>query len=262
MIPERLKEMDVGFEPNTDEFRAGLPLLVMIHGAGGSSRIWTKQTKGLSGAVNPFALDLPGHGKTGTGAMSDMGDYASWLKEVLVRAFEAPVILMGHSMGGAIVQEAALLYPELLIGIILVATGPRLQVAPSFLEGFSSRFEKTVDLVMEYAFASGTDPSIVEEGARAMKEAGPGVVSDDFSACNRFDRRKDVQNIELPCLIICGQEDKLTPVKLSRGLNESIRNSRFQVVPSAGHFVMLEKPEMFNGHVRNFIESITGDPRP
>jgi len=248
-----LNEIGVGFESGSDVFDENSRTLLMVHGAGGRSQIWRRQVSGLKDIANTLALDLPGHGKTTGESKSNVKDYAQWLGLILDRLRLNSVILMGHSLGGAIVLNSALLYPNLLRGIILVGTGPRLPVNPSLLEGLSSNFEKTVDTINGYAFASGTDPAMVEEGARFMKEAGPVAVRDGFLASDRFDVEDNLSEINLPCLILCGEKDKMTPVKLSISLNQGIRGSVLQILPSAGHMLMIESTEAFNSRVRDFI---------
>ncbi len=259
MIFEELKGLKIGFKIGPEQFSEKKPTLVMIHGAGGCSQTWQGQIYPLKDSFNTLALDLPGHGKTAGQSKNRVDEYAHWLGEMLDVLFQEPVFLMGHSMGGAIVQETALLYPKLIEGIILAGTGPRLQVAPMFLEGFLNRFEETIDTVIEYAYASGADRAMLIEGAKIMKDVGVKVVHDDFVACDRFDRRKDLRNINLPCLIVCGEKDKLTPPALSRILHESIRGSTLEVLPSAGHFAMIESYKEFNQSVRNFILEICQD---
>lgn len=253
MILEELKDLKIGFKMGPEQFSEKKPTLVMIHGAGGRSQTWQGQIHPLKDSLNTLALDLPGHGKTDGQGKKRVDAYAHWLCEVLDVLFQEPVFLMGHSMGGAIIQETALLYPKLLKGIILAGTGPRLQVAPMFLEGLLNKFEETVDLIISYGYSSGAKRSMLREGAKLMKEAGAKVVHDDFVACDRFDRRKDIGNINLPCLIICGEKDKLTPLSLSRVLHESIRGSTLEVLPSAGHYAMIESHKEFNQRVRHFI---------
>ena len=148
MITRKLQELKIGFEAGLAEFRNDLPTLVMIHGAGGSSNVWKAQTHLLKRQCNTFALDLPGHGKTEGNGSSDINEYATWLNDVLAAVFPDTPFLMGHSMGGAIVQTAVLLRPELFKGIILVGTGPRLQVAPTFLDGLRNDFEKVVETLL------------------------------------------------------------------------------------------------------------------
>jgi pimeloyl-ACP methyl ester carboxylesterase len=253
MVLAKLKDLKIGFKLGHEQFSEKKPTLVMIHGAGGRSQTWQGQIHPLKDSLNTLAMDLPGHGNTAGQSKNRVDAYAHWLGEMLDALFQRPVFLMGHSMGGAIVQETALLYPKLLKGIILAGTGPRLQVAPMFLEGFLNRFEETIDTVIKYAYASGADRSMLREGASIMKEAGAKVVHDDFVACDHFDRRKDIGNINLPCLIICGEKDKLTPLSLSRVLHESIRGSTLEVLPSAGHYAMIESHREFNQRVRHFI---------
>ena len=204
-------------------------------------------------SLNTLALDLPGSEENIGEARSDLDGYTEWLIEVLRGIFDEPPFLMGHSMGGAIVQKAALLEPDLMRGIILVGTGPRLQVAPMFLEGLQKNFEETVDTLIGFAYATGADSLLIKEGAKLMKEAGSSVVYGDFSACNRFDVRNEVGKIKLPCLILCGDEDKLTPPSLSKKLHDAIEGSRLEIIPSAGHMVMIENHKTFNNYVLDFI---------
>ena len=130
MILEELKNLKIGFKLGHEQFSEKKPTLVMIHGAGGRSQTWQGQIHPLKGSLNTLALDLPGHGKTTGQSKNRVDEYAHWLGEMLDVLFHEPVFLMGHSMGGAIVQETALLYPKLLKGIILAGTGPKLRLLP------------------------------------------------------------------------------------------------------------------------------------
>ena len=64
---------------------------------------------------------------------------------------------------------------------------------------------------------------------------------------------KEAGMIDLPTLIVCGEEDEMTPVKYSEFLHLHIRSSKLEVLPGAGHMVMMETPEAFNRKVRDFI---------
>jgi len=250
---EKLDTLKIGYRSSFGIVNEKRSTLVMIHGAGGRSQVWQAQVHPLKDCLNTLALDLPGHGETGGHHKRSMTEYAHWVSEILVTLFPGPVFLMGHSMGGAIVQETALLNPHLLKGIILVSTGPKLQVAPEFLEGLSTHFEETIDRIIGYAYAPGADPMLVKEGAELMKAAGPRVLHDDFEACDRFDRSKEVGDIELPCLIVCGNKDVLSPPALSERLHQSIKGSTLKTLPNAGHMVMIESYRAFNDCVRQFI---------
>lgn len=253
MVTQKLRDMGIGFRAGSEEFVGDRPTLVMIHGAGGHSRVWQTQVQLLKGSLNTLALDLPGYGETAGRPGDGLDGYAQWLIHLLKEALPEPSFLMGHSMGGAVVQKVALQEPALLRGIILAGTGARLQVAPMFLEGLRKNFEETVDTIIGFAYAPGADDLLIREGAKLMKEAGVSVVHGDFSSCNLFDVRSEVAEIRIPCLILCGAEDKLTPPGLSRKLNESIEGSRLEIIPSAGHMAMIENHTLFNRLVLEFI---------
>ena len=253
---KELKKKGIGFEAAPSPFEPGNPILVMIHGAGGRADLWKNQFRPLKSRMNLLALDLPGHGKTAEQGKDSIEAYARWVEKVLGDLSPEPVFLLGHSMGGAVVLEAALSCPERLSGIILVGTGARLPVAPAILEGLVQQFQHTVDRIIGYAYAPDADPVLLREGARLMKEAGPGILHGDFLACDRFDRRQGIPGIHAPCLIVCGEKDMLAPPAFSKKLNASIPGSRLVTVPGAGHMVMIEKFKAFNQAIEAFMSDM------
>jgi pimeloyl-ACP methyl ester carboxylesterase len=255
-LHKKLEDLKIGYLMGDEGLREGRPTLVMIHGAGGRAQIWQNQIVLLDKTMNALALDLPGHGNTEDDGRSHISEYAQWLVDVVKKIFDHPIILMGHSMGGAIVQEVAITSPHILEGIVLVGTGARLRVAPMFLDGLLNNFEETLETLIGYAYSLGTDRSIIEEGLRMMKATGSSVVYNDFLACDRFDRQQELAQIYLPCLVLCGSEDKLAPLKRSEALNEGIEGSILKVIPNAGHTVMIERYKETNQAVQEFILGI------
>lgn len=239
------RKLGIGFSASRDE-DGGLPTLIMVHGAGGSSEVWSGQVSGLSRLVQAVAIDLPGHGKSKDPAMESIEAYSDWLAGVIEKTAEKPVFLMGHSMGGAITQITAIRRPELLSGIILAATGPRLRVAPQFLQGLQEDFNATVERFLGYAYGPEAGDALIKEGIRIMEEAGPDVVFKDLSACDSFDSAKGLSGIRMPCLILCGEKDLLTPPAFSAKLHDAIAGSTLKHIPEVGHTLMIENPRAFN----------------
>ena len=79
------------------------------------------------------------------------------------------------------------------------------------------------------------------------------VTFKDFSICDTFDTLEKTSSIHIPCLIIVGKYDKLTPIKYSEFFHNKIENSDLHIIDDAGHMVMLEKPVEVNNTLKSFI---------
>jgi pimeloyl-ACP methyl ester carboxylesterase len=90
-----------------------------------------------------------------------------------------------------------------------------------------------------------------------MMQCPPEILYGDFLACDRFDLMKEVEKIDLPTLVLCGDEDKLTPVKYSQFLQSRIKGSKLEILPHAGHMVMIESAGAFNKKIGEFIKNQT-----
>ena len=159
-------------------------------------------------------------------------------------------------MGGAIALEFALRYPARLAGLILVGTGAKLRVAPEILTGIQDDFAGTTELLAQWAHGEHVDPNLLRLYTRRLREVDPQTLRADFLACDAFDRRADVSRIVLPTLILCGDADRMTPVKFSQFLHEQIAGSQLIVVPGAGHMVMLEQPAAVAESVAAFLSNL------
>ena len=223
------------------------PRFVFIHGAGGTHRVWRYQT---SAFPNSVALDLPGHpiGK-GYGAISE---YAQFVTQAIAERNLAQLILVGHSMGGAITIEIALAHPKFLIGIVLVGSGARLRVASVIKDEVKRDHVHAAEVIAEWACSPKSDAKLRKATIQELLEVPAEVTYGDFQACDHFDRMNEISSIDLPTMVVCGEDDLLTPVKYSRYLREKIRNARSVVIPDAGHLVMLEKPEELNRVLHSF----------
>jgi pimeloyl-ACP methyl ester carboxylesterase len=215
------------------------PPLVLVHGAGGNLMHWPGELRRLPDH-EVFALDLPGHGRSGGPGRTEIGAYTEIVRE-FADALKLPAfVLGGHSMGGAIALEFALRYGGRLAGLILVGTGARLRVAPEILRGIEDDFAGTTALLAEWAHGEHVDPNLQRIYLRRLREVDPQVLSGDFVACDAFDRRADVAAITVPALILCGAADRMTPARYSQFLATQMPDARLIILPGAGHMAMLE----------------------
>jgi pimeloyl-ACP methyl ester carboxylesterase len=234
----------------------GRRTLVFVHGSGGSHHQWNHQRQFFQKSYNVVLVDLPGHGPTACPGEESVDLYAEHLFS-LVRSLPGDVFcLLGHSMGGAIVQTLALRYPNHVEALALVGTGARLRVSPEILHNIQERFQDTVRLMSEFAFSKDAPQDLVRQAMEALLETSPAILHGDFTACDVFDIMDRVGDIQAPTLVICGSEDRLTPPKYAHFLAESITGARLEIIRGSGHMVMLERPDEFNRSVKEFLKTL------
>jgi pimeloyl-ACP methyl ester carboxylesterase len=231
----------------------GREAVVFIHGAGGGQHIWSYQKGYFEKEFNPIIIELPGHGESEGEGEKEIGRYAEHVYAFLKAMGLEKVFLVGHSMGGAIVQTLALTHAEVTKGIILVGTGAKLKVLPMILNGVRDNFEEAVRKINQLSHSQKAPLTFIERAVAEMMRCRPEVLYGDYLACDRFDIMGEIEKIRLPTLILCGDDDQLTPVKYSQFLHTRIKGSKLEVLPNAGHMVMIETPQVFNEKIRGFL---------
>ncbi len=231
----------------------GREAVLFIHGAGGGEYTWSYQKGFFEKQFNPVIVELPGHGRSGGDGEQEIGKYAEHVHAFVRFMNLSKVTLVGHSMGGAVVQTLALTHPEVINKIVLVGTGARLRVSPMILDGIRNNFEETVRKITQFAYSRKVSSDLIERGLSDLMQCRPEVLYGDFLACDRFDIMSEVEKIDLPTLILCGDEDELTPVKYSQFLHGRIKHSKIEILSHAGHMVMMESFRTFNEKIGEFI---------
>jgi pimeloyl-ACP methyl ester carboxylesterase len=231
----------------------GAPL-VFIHGAGDSHLLWNGQVAAFANMARAFALDLPGHGRSLGAGRETILDYAIAVREFLDALQLERAILVGVSMGGAIVQTVALEFPERLLGLGLIGTGAKLRVAPAFLQGVANDFENTARVLAQNFYAPNAPAELIDKSAAQLIATGSRVTYHDFAACDAFDVRTRLSEIHAPTLVVCGSDDKMTPPKSSEYLAQNIAGAELLIIENAGHMVMLEQPILFHQVLKNWLD--------
>ena len=235
--------------------------VVLIHGAGGSNLNWPPEIRRLS-AFRVFSIDLPGHGKSGQRGLQSIEAYAEsillWMEAIgLHRAS-----FVGHSMGGAIALMLAKKHKDHVIALGLVSTGARLRVDPVILDltATTQTFSTAIKMITTKAFSPNAEPRMVELAAKRLSETRPSVLHGDLIACSGFDFIDSIANIEMPSLVICGDQDELTPIRYSQYLSDHLPDAQLQVVSGAGHMVMMERAKTVTGILEKFLNEIPFSP--
>ncbi len=237
------------------------PPLVLIHGAGGDHLSWPAEVRHLPGS-RVITLDLPGHGKTAGPGCQSIEDYARAVVKFLDISGFSRAVFVGHSMGGAIALSLALDYPERVAGIGLVSTGACLPIPSSVIENAAnpSTLLLAVKRLNEMSFGSKTSAILSEISFKRLAEVRQPLLLGDLVACDRFNRTGHLSAIRSPALVVCGTEDKLTPMRFSETLSSQIPGAALQTVEGAGHMLIIEQPARLANLIRVFLATIPYSP--
>ena len=226
--------------------------LIFIHGSGSYGDAWHYQTEHFPDAD---AIDLPGHpdGELCTSIEA----YVEWLKGYIDGKGYRDVVLAGHSLGGAIAQLYALTHPGDLAGLILIGTGARLRVHPTFLEALEkAKDHPTMFAKMREMGREDLDPDMRQRLREKDMEVGAGAALSDMQCCDRFDIMDRVHEIAVPTLVLCGSVDEMTPPKYGTYLAEKIAGARQVMIEGGTHSFPQEKPEEVNRAIDEFLASL------
>jgi pimeloyl-ACP methyl ester carboxylesterase len=234
------------------------PPVILIHGAGGDHLYWPPQIRRLPGQ-RVFAPDLPGHGKSEGLGHHAVAEYARYISEFISELKFYKAALVGHSMGSAIALSIAIQAPGRVAALGLIGSSAKPRVSPAILNGASnpSGIESTVQMIIASSFALKTSARLKQLAEERMSKTRPAVLHGDFLACESFDATAQLSELSIPTLIVCGSEDRMTPLRHSEFLRDHIQGARLAVVPNAGHMVMLEQPAAVADLLSDFLHTLS-----
>ncbi len=243
----------------------GIPEFVFIHGWSCDSTYWKEQIAYFASRYRVVTLDLAGHGGSGHDrrhwTIAQFGrDVAAVIKKLELEQ----VILVGHSMGGAVMLEAFRIMPKRIIGLVGVDTLRDVdeKFTPEQIDKFMQPFKKdfsntTSTFVRSNMFVASSDAVLVEKIAADMSAAPQEIANASTLAMLDYNNKKlhnALQNVRVPLYCI-NSSSKATNMK---SLKNYIPSFKETLMPHVGHFVMLEDPETFNNHLSNTVEKIVG----
>jgi pimeloyl-ACP methyl ester carboxylesterase len=258
----RLDEISIGYE----DTGTGIPV-VFLHGFPHDRTLWTPQFGGLLDRARCIAPDLRGFGETTPAEPYSMDRYADDVADLLTTLRIERAVIAGLSMGGYVAfafwrrhraRVRALILCDTRAGsdtaegrekrramIDLATSGGSIAVAEAQIAGMvgkSSR-RKRPDLV---------------DGIRAMMANAPveGIVGALGALMERPDSTPTLATIDVPTLIVVGDEDVLTPPSESRAMHAAIAHSRLEILEQAGHVSNIERPAAFNHVVSEFLGAL------
>lgn len=245
------------------ESGSGQPL-IFLHGIGSTGKAWQGQLDGFGDRYHALALDLPGYG--GSEALPDNSfpALADWLLELISEQNWQRPILVGNSYGGMIVQEFLYRHPGVAAAAVLFGTSPAFgKKDGEWQKKFvAARLKPLEDGLTMPQMA----PKMVESlaGSAALPEGRDAALTDISRVTEEayktavitlpsFDRRDNLPNINIPCLLLVGEEDQNAPPKMMQKTSTYIPGSTFVEMPGLGHIAHIENPPVFNTAVQTFL---------
>lgn len=253
----------------TDTGGSGTPV-VLLHAFPFNSVMWEPQLESLGDKFRFIAPDLKGFGDTeapeGASGYS-MDAYADDVKALVDGLGIERLVLAGLSMGGYIALAYMRKYAAGVTGLVLADT--RAESDPP--EGKEKRSNQQKQVMQEgtagliegltgalLAESTRTNkPDVVKKAQAAMDNPAAGFIGALEAMKNRIDSTEGLAQIDVPTLIIVGENDAITPPEAARKLHEHIGGSQLVVVPEAGHISNMESPEAFNGALGEFLNRLT-----
>ncbi|CAN5593318.1 alpha/beta fold hydrolase [soil metagenome] len=249
-----------------DEVGSGVPC-VLLHGFPHNRSLWAPQTSALLEHGRCIAPDLRGFGESGREGPYSMEQYAEDVIALLDNLGIEKAVVGGLSMGGYIAFALWRAKPELIRALVLADTRPgadapdakrkRLELIALAKDEGAGAVANAQITGMVGASTRAQNPALVE-GLHQMLASAPveGIVGALQAMMDRPDSTELLPTIDVPTLIIVGEEDALTPVKESRAMHAAIAGSRLEVIPGAGHVSNLEKPAAFNHVLGEFLNAL------
>ncbi|MEK6278196.1 MAG: alpha/beta hydrolase [Actinomycetota bacterium] len=255
------------------------PAIALIHGITSHSGCWVETMRLLAEDHTVIAPDLFGHGASAKpkGDYS-LGAYASGVRDLLgLLDFEGGTVV-GHSLGGGIALQLAYQFPEYCERLVLVSSGglgrevnPVLRAAtlpgaelvmPLIVNDWAVRAGGSVaGLLDRFGLRPGHDmrevgrgyASLVESDARmAFLHTLRAVIDAGGQRVSALDRLYLAG--DMPFLIVWGDRDPIIPIEHGRAAHEAVPHSKLVEIPGAGHWPMLDQPELFADELAGFVE--------
>jgi pimeloyl-ACP methyl ester carboxylesterase len=250
------------------EYTGDGPPLVLVHGyVGDGHGTWYAQLEELSDEFTVIAWDAPGVGRSSDPPPAfRLADYADCLAAFVEALGLERAHVAGLSFGGALALELYRRHPGVPKSLVLAsayagwsgslpadAVHERLQQVLQLADLAPDRF---VNVVAPTLFAESAPAELVDRFVASMYEFRPPGLRAMARSLAEADLRDMLSGVEVPTLLVYGDDDVRAPLTVAQQLHAAIPGSRLVVMSGIGHICNLEDPRLFNSEVRSFLLSL------
>jgi 3-oxoadipate enol-lactonase len=239
--------------------------VVFIHGIGGSARVWTPQLASFDAAgFAPVAVDLPGFGARAPVTAMTFDELAADIEAAVERAGLARPALVGHSLGGMVVQTALRRRPDAYRAAVFCCTSAafgnptgdfqRKFVADRLgpLDAGRTMAEIAPEIV-DQMVGPAPDPAGRALAIEVMAATAPQTYRAAVHCLVGFDERAALGAIRVPVLCLAGEHDRNAPAPVMERMASRIPGATYVCLPGVGHLPNLEAPAAFDRAVLDFL---------
>jgi 3-oxoadipate enol-lactonase len=263
LAPMKTRDGRFSYEAAGD---AASPPLVFLHGIGGAARGWRGQLDFFKDYYRTIAWDMPGYGGSAPLPTVSIAALAGALQDFLQQVVATKPILVGHSIGGMIVQQWLSKNPDIAGAVVLAQTSPAFgkpdgDWQKAFIDARLGPLDRGETL-------SSLAPSLVKElvgdepdvsGMDLARDCMAAVPAASYRATMLalmgFDLRNALKSIVVPTLVLSGAKDNNAPAAMMAKMASYIPSAKYVELEGAGHLANLERPMAFNAALDHFLKA-------
>lgn len=230
--------------------------LILLPGLASNEALWSAQRQALA-PWSPRVTDV--HSRE---------DNIPAMAAALLHEHAGPLVLCGASMGGMIAMEAARQAPDRIAGLALLGTDARpdspemIQLRTNAIALFAQgRVREVIEPNIAFAFHPDNAPALAGSYLEFVLAAGAEqLIRQNRAVIARPDARVHLPRVRCPVLVMCGDADQLTPPERSREIASLVPHARLVMVPRCGHMLTMERPEVVNEVLAEWLHSVIPVP--
>ena len=244
-----------------------LPLLLFIHGAGTDRTMWVLQTRYFAThGWSVVAVDLPGHGRSEGPAVDNVDELVGWTGDLIAEIGWSRAAIVGQSLGSVVALQTAADHPDLVTGLVLVATAAALPVNANLLEAAEVDPPRAWDMVMAWSLARSSQlgghstPGLwMRDSIRQTMATAPSdALHTSLMAADRYRGGLEAASrVTCPALLLLGEEDRMVPCHTAEPLADALADSQTMIVADAGHQLVTEQPDIVLTAMAEFLTALS-----